>query len=236
MQHDLNCGIIEGKDCSCRVPTNRSVILFSGGLDSTVCIAWEQKQGNTPTALFVKHGQSNDKEIDAATRVASLLQVDLRIVTVDLSQVNTQGLMQKGDFVDKGTAFVPHRNLMFISLGAMLANEVDADRLVIGSTILSAGYPDATRQFQATALEALREGATDDLRVPRIVSPLASKTKADIWRLARDLGILSIAKETYTCYANGDRNFIWGEGCGDCESCAVKRNAYLDMRADGVPA
>jgi 7-cyano-7-deazaguanine synthase len=215
----------------------KAVVLLSGGLDSTTCLAMVRNEGFVAVCLSVAYGQRHAVELDRARRVAEALgALELRQVTVDLRVVGGSALTADID-VPKGrgedemaqggipVTYVPARNTLFLSLALGLAEVVGSTDLYIGVNAVDySGYPDCRpefiRAFEQLANLATRagvEGATF-----RVHAPLSGMTKAEIIRAGVRLGVdYSL---THSCYDPGAE----GLACGACDSCLLRRKGFQE--------
>jgi 7-cyano-7-deazaguanine synthase len=216
------------------------VILLSGGLDSTTCLAWAHAQGFACHTLAVDYGQRHRVELDAARRVAASQGVrDHRVVSVDLrafggSSLTTDVAVPKHR--DEATmsaaipsTYVPARNSVFLSVALGFAETLGATDLVAGMNALDySGYPDCrpefVRAFEALAAVATRAGV-EGARFT-VHTPLMALDKAGIIRLGLSLGVDYAL--THSCYDPSPA----GLACGACDSCRLRARGF---REAGVP-
>jgi len=203
---------------------NAALVLFSGGQDSTVCLFWALKRFVRVETVCFRYGQRHVSEIEAAQAIAATAGVSFRIIDASLiAGLSSNSLTDASVPMDReqtGTAppntFVPGRNLLFISMAAIVARERNIANLIIGvSQADYSGYPDCRDTF-IRSLNVTLNLAMDEQFV--IHTPLMSLDKAAVWRLANELGIFETVKtRTVTCY-----NGISGNGCGECPSCKLR--------------
>ena len=213
-----------------------AVILLSGGLDSTTCLAWARKEGFTCHTLAVDYGQRHAVELEAAARVATALgaathrvvRTDLRAIggsalTADLAVPRDRDEAAMGG--DIPVTYVPARNTVMLALALGLAETLGAADLVAGMNALDySGYPDCrpefVRAFEALANLATRAGV-EGTRF-RVHTPLMTLDKAGIVRLGHSLGVdYSI---THSCYDPAPD----GAACGRCDSCRLRRKGFRE--------
>jgi len=222
-----------------------AVALLSGGLDSTVAVAWVRAEGVEVHALSFDYGQSHRVELEAAGRVADALGCASHgTIRVDLAAIGGSSLT--GDLEipkDRGEAeigagipntYVPARNTVFLALGLGLAEVVGAEEIVIGVNALDySGYPDCRGPYLA-AFERLANLATaagvEGRASFRIRAPLLELTKAEIVRKGVELGApLAL---THSCYAPSLGADGAALACGSCDSCQLRRKGFVEA---GVP-
>lgn len=212
----------------------KAVVLLSGGLDSTTCLAMARAEGFEPVCLAVAYGQRHAVELERARRVAESLGVkDFRVVSVDLRQVGGSALTAEMEVpkdrpeseLAEGipVTYVPARNALFLSLALGLAEVVGASDLYIGVNAVDySGYPDCRPEF-IQAFEKLANLATkagvEGTRF-RVHAPLSGMSKADIIRAGVRLGV--DYSMTHSCYDPDAR----GRACGRCDSCVLRRRGF----------
>ena len=208
-----------------------AVVLLSGGLDSATTLAWARREGFVSHCLSVDYGQRHWAELDAATRIALAHGAAAhKIVKLDLAQFGGSALTDAAVAVPVsgiGTGipvtYVPARNTILLSLALGWAEVIGARHIFVGANAVDySGYPDCRpeylRAFEAMAnlaTKAAVEGRTIEVR-----GPLVDKSKADIIRLALELGVDPAM--TVTCY-QPDAN---GRACGLCDACRIRQNGF----------
>ena len=227
-----------------------ALVLFSGGQDSTTCLAWALDRFDRVETIGFDYGQRNRIELDVRPRVrAALAQAfpdwgrklgeDHRIDLSALAQVSESAMTRDiAIAVAAGglpNTFVPGRNLVFLTFAAALAYRRGITHIVGGMCETDySGYPDC-RDDTIKALQVAINLGMERRFV--IETPLMWIDKAATWRLARDLGgealVEIVREETHTCY-NGDRSrrHEWGWGCADCPACALRAAGYAKFRAE----
>ena|ERR1700694_2035989 len=207
------------------------LVLVSGGLDSTVCMALAAREsGRPPMALTFDYGQRHRVELKRAARIAAWFGGRQLVVSVDASQWGGSALTDlamelprpaDGASDQIPSTYVPARNIIFLSIALGVAEARNAHAVYIGVNALDySGYPDCRPEF----IEAFRrvaavgqkrgvEGHPVDIR-----APLVSMSKVEIVRLGVELG--APLELTWSCYRGGTRP------CGECDSCAIRRKAF----------
>lgn len=219
----------------------KAVVLFSGGLDSTTCVAVAKSRGFAPYALSFEYGQRHKVELDAARRVAGVMGVAAHLVLpLPLGRIGGSALTDDIDVPkDRDTAameqsipvtYVPARNTIFLSMALGWAEVLGAQDIFIGVNALDySGYPDCRPEFVAAfetmANLAVKEAVEGRLRIT-IHTPLLHLGKADIVRLGMGLGV--DYGLTHSCY---DPDAA-GLACGRCDSCLLRRKGFKEA---GVP-
>jgi 7-cyano-7-deazaguanine synthase len=211
---------------------NATLVLFSGGQDSTTCLFWALEHFARVETVCFRYGQRHESEIEAARAIAASAGVPFRIIDASLiaglSSNSLTGTSVKMDREQAGKAppntFVPGRNLLFISMAAVVARERDIANIITGvSQADYSGYPDCRDSF-IRSLNTTLNLAMDEQFV--IHTPLMRLDKAAVWQLADELGIFELVKnQTVTCY-----NGIPGDGCGECISCRLRSRGLEQYR------
>ncbi len=230
------------------------MVLFSGGQDSTVCLAWAlERYGRVETVGF-DYGQRHGVEMQARERVraavverfppwAARLGPDHRLDLRGFGAVAESALTTDRaiEMTGRGvpSTFVPGRNLAFFVYAAALADRRGLARMVGGMCETDySGYPDCRRETLDAMQTALNLGMGQAFAIE---TPLMRLTKAQTWALAKTLGgqglIDVILEETHTCYL-GERGVRhpWGYGCGRCPACALRKSGYEEWTDAGQPA
>lgn len=214
-----------------------AVVLLSGGLDSMVSAGLAREQGFGLLALTIDYNQRHRIEIDAATRIAALLEAERHVVLpLDLTAFGgsslTADIAVPKAGVEDGTipsTYVPARNTIFLSVALGWAEAAGASALFIGVNALDySGYPDCRRDFivafQRMADLATRAGVEGAGFT--VHTPLIAMTKADISREAARLGL--DAGMSWTCYDPTPD----ARHCGRCDACRLRAKGFADA---GLP-
>jgi len=232
----------------------RALVLFSGGQDSTTCLAWALDRYDRVETVGFDYGQRNRIELDVRPRVrealaqafpdwARKLGEDHRLDLSTLAEVSESALTRDIAIAmqDDGlpNTFVPGRNLLFLTFAAALGYRRGVKRLVTGvcETDFS-GYPDCRDDTIKALQVALNLGMASRFVID---TPLMWIDKAATWRVASELGgeplVQIIREETHTCY-NNDRTHRhdWGWGCAECPACALRAAGYAKFRAQDAGA
>ena len=214
-----------------------SVLLLSGGLDSTTMLAYAVKQGFDVHAMTFRYGQRHSSEIDAARRIAREYGVsDHVVVDIDLRTFGgsalTADIAVPKDRTDEAIAhgipitYVPARNTIFLSFCLAWAEVLRASDIFIGVNAVDySGYPDCRPEyvaaFQRMANLATRGGVEGSTPIS-IRTPLLHLSKRQIIELGLSLGIdYSI---TQSCYDPAES----GEACGHCDACRLRLKGFSD--------
>jgi len=226
------------------VDARGALVLFSGGQDSTACLAWALERFSRVQTVGFDYGQRHRVELDCRPRVIASLRrafprwgarlgddhlLDLSL----LAQISDSALTSERAIEMRASglpsSFVPARNLLFFSLAAALAYRGGASVLVGGMCETDySGYPDC----RDNTLKALQVALSLGLDAPMTIeTPLMWLTKGETWALTHELGGAGlndlIVEETHSCYL-GDRSrrHAWGYGCGSCPACELRRAGW----------
>jgi 7-cyano-7-deazaguanine synthase len=213
----------------------KAVVLLSGGLDSSTCLAVARSEGWECYALSIDYGQRHKVELESAARIAVILRAT-RHVTISLDLRAFGGSALTDDIaVPKGprsepvaegipVTYVPARNSVFLTVALAWAEVVGAEAIFIGVNAVDySGYPDCRpeflRAFEEVARLGTKAGVEGKGRV-RVHAPLVDLSKAEIVRLAVRLGV--DLKLTHSCYDPSPD----GGPCGHCDSCRIRQRGF----------
>ena len=221
-----------------------ALVLFSGGQDSTTCLAWALERFAAVETVGFDYRQRHRVELDCRTAAVARLRREFSRWSTRLGADHLVDLGVLGQISDtaltRGTAiafaedglpntFVPGRNLMFFTFAAAIGYRRGARHLIGGMCETDySGYPDC-RDDTLKALQATLSLGMAHRFV--IHTPLMWRDKAATWALAEKLGgealVTLIRDETHSCYL-GDRTHRheWGYGCGECPACALRRAGW----------
>jgi len=221
-----------------------ALVLFSGGQDSTACLAWALEHHAHVETVGFDYGQRHRVELDCRPPVLAALRenfphwagrlgddhlLDLALLGRISDTALTDARAIEFDARGLPNTFVPGRNLLFFTLAAALAYRRGLSVLVGGMCETDfSGYPDC----RDNTLKALQVAISLGLDAPMtIATPLMWLAKAQTWALAERLGGAAltdlIVEHTHTCYL-GERTqrHAWGYGCGHCPACELRRKGY----------
>ncbi len=215
----------------------KAICLLSGGLDSATCLALARHDGYACYALSFDYGQRHRVELEAAERVAAHFGAERHMVAqigldafggsaltadIDVPKARSVDAMSRGIPV----TYVPARNTIFLSFALAWAEVLESSDIFIGVNALDySGYPDCRPEFieayQRMANLATKAGVEGRTRL-RIHTPLIGFSKAQIVRLAADLGVPFAL--THSCYDPAPD----GTPCGQCDSCLLRRKGFKE--------
>lgn len=210
----------------------KAVVLLSGGLDSTTCLAVAQSQGFSCYALSFSYGQRHSAELYAAERIAQKMQsVEHKIIRLDGSLFSGSALTDESIQVPQfqgGTeipvTYVPARNTIFLAMALGFAESIGARDIFIGaSSVDYSHYPDCRPEFiaafQTLANLATKAGVNGEQF--SIHAPLQHLSKIQTIQLGHRLGVdYSL---TVSCYQANDQ----GQACGYCDSCTFRKKGFV---------
>ena len=227
----------------------KALVLFSGGQDSTTCLAWALDRYAEVETLAFDYGQRHRVELDCRNTVRAQITAQFPAWAGKLGADHLLDLSLLGQISDTAltseraielqanglpNTFVPGRNLLFLTFAATLAYRRGASVLVGGMCETDfSGYPDC----RDNTMKALQVALSLGLDAPMTLeTPLMFIDKAATWRLAESLGgdalVKLIVEDTHTCYL-GERGELhaWGHGCGDCPACALRAKGFAQYKA-----
>ena len=229
-------------------PQSSALVLFSGGQDSTVCLAWALGRYERVETIGFDYGQRHRIELETRLVLLDRLRATFpertaRLGPDHLLELPTLGRISETSLTrDAAIAmgaqglpntFVPGRNLLFFTYAAALGYRRGITTLVGGMCETDySGYPDCREATLAALASAISLG-TD--KAFRIETPLMHVDKAGTWAMAHRLGgdtlVALIVEETHSCYL-GDRvhRHAWGYGCGACPACDLRRSGWERWR------
>jgi len=218
--------------------SNKAVILLSGGLDSTTCLAIAKNQGFDLSALTLNYGQRHDFELKSAQKIVDHFQIkNHSVVNINLAQFGGSALTDEIDvpkdrseseMADIPITYVPARNTVFLSLALAWAETINAFNIFIGVNVLDySGYPDCRPEyiaaFEKTANLATKAGVSGERF--KIHTPLINMKKSEIILNGLKLGVdYSLTSSCYDPLKNGTP-------CGHCDACILRLKGFQEADA-----
>ena len=213
----------------------KAVILLSGGLDSTTCLAFAKSKSFSIYALSFRYGQRHEFEISAAKKIARSSQVNDHVVLdIDLRAFGGSALTDNID-VPKSRdgkiggseipiTYVPARNTIFLSFALAYAETIESQNIFIGVNALDySGYPDCRpeyiKSFEKMSNLGTKAGVEGKSKI-KIHTPLIDLSKKEIIQEGIKLGV--DYSKTHSCY-DPDEN---GIACGLCDACILRREGF----------
>ena len=213
------------------------LVLSSGGVDSTTCLAMavEEVGAENVLALSVYYGQKHDKEIQAAKKVAEYygvrrMELDLSVIfagsncsllkqsTEDIPLESYAQQIEETHGEKPVSTYVPFRNGLFLSSAASIALSHGCSKIMYGAhadDAAGAAYPDCSLDFVNAMNQAIYLGSGNQLTIE---APFVSLTKADVVKKGLELGVPYAL--TWSCYEGGEKP------CGKCGTCIDRQKAF----------
>ena len=226
-----------------------TLVLFSGGQDSTTCLAWALSRYERVETVGFDYGQRHGVELACRAPVIASMKAafpqwadkfgDDRVVALDLLKTIGATALTSDVAIEMNAnclpnTFVPGRNILFLTVAAAIAYRRGIGTIVTGVCETDySGYPDCRDEFVKAMQAALNLGMAQQFSLE---TPLMWIDKAATWRMAYQLGgdalLEIILEKTHTCYL-GDRSqrHDWGFGCGTCPACELRKNGYAKFIA-----
>ncbi|WP_019142082.1 7-cyano-7-deazaguanine synthase QueC [Noviherbaspirillum massiliense] len=234
--------------------SNRALVLFSGGQDSTTCLAWALSRYPQVETIGFDYGQRHTVELKVRPTVLEHLRalspqwrerlgedhmIDLSLIGKISNTALTSEAAISMQANGLPNTFVPGRNLLFMTVAATVAYRRGLDVLVGGMCETDfSGYPDCRDDTMKALQVALNLGMATRLKIE---TPLMWIDKAATWWLAQEVGgqalVDVIREDTHTCYL-GERGTLheWGYGCGHCPACELRAKGYREfVNAKAMP-
>lgn len=229
--------------------SDKAVVLFSGGQDSSIALVWALKKYRSVETVGFDYGQRHAVELGARSAIrreigrqfpawAEKWTGDTLVDLGGLGRLSETALTRQAEIAIAAnglpTTFVPGRNLAFLVMAGALAYRRGAGVLVAGMCEADySGYPDCREDAIKAQEAALRLGMDADIRIE---TPLMTVTKAASWRLAEELGgealVTLINEHSHSCYLGvRSARHDWGYGCGGCPACELRARGWQDYRA-----
>jgi 7-cyano-7-deazaguanine synthase len=230
-----------------------ALVLFSGGQDSTVCLAWTLERFGRVETIGFDYGQRHLVELSVRTRLREKMSAlngawkarlgDDHLIKLDsLATISETALTRETaiEIAESGlpTTFVPGRNLVFFSFAGALAYRRGARHMVAGMCETDySGYPDCRDDTVKAIQVALSLGL--DKRIT-IHTPLMWVDKADTFAMAEEIGgkafLDLVIEDSHSCYL-GDRaqRHDWGYGCGACPACKLRAEGFAKFKKRRKP-
>ena len=217
----------------------KAIILLSGGQDSTTCLYWAKKHFSEIFAIGFDYGQMHIKELEQAKKIASDIGVSYKVFDIK-GLLAPSSLTENTDHNEKSkinkelpASFTAGRNLLFLTIAASYAASLGVSNIVTGvcQTDFS-GYPDCRRNTIDAMQLALSLGiGIGDIRIH---TPLMYLTKAETWKLAKELNCLSvIVNDTLTDYNGNTTKNEWGMGVNDNPATDLRIKGFYEAKQNG---
>lgn len=212
----------------------KGLVVLSGGLDSTTCMAIANSEYDELIAVSFDYGQRHNRELDNAVKVAEHYGAEHLTISFDARQWGGSALtddteLPKGRDIDDSipVTYVPARNTIFLSFALAVAEARDADAVYIGVNALDySGYPDCRPEYIAAyqAMANLAQKRAVEGRPIQIKAPLMELDKAQI--IERAIELKAPLELSWSCYDGGDLP------CGECDSCVLRAKGFAEAGID----
>jgi 7-cyano-7-deazaguanine synthase len=198
----------------------KTLVLFSGGQDSTTCLYWAKKHFTQIYAVGFNYGQKHANELDAAKKICDKENIHYKIFDI-------QHLLNANN--DSDLRLTEGRNSLFINIAGVYAKSIGITDLITGTCQMDFNdYPDCRRKFIDSMQLSLSLGMNVDFRIH---TPLMYLSKAQTWKMANDLNILDvIIKDTRTDYNGSDAFNEWGYGTNDNHATQLRVEGYYEAK------
>ena len=221
----------------------KSILLFSGGQDSTTLLGWCLKKFDTIELLSFDYGQKHIIELQSAKKIINEIEKNFKPfknkikkhIIIDIKNLAniTKSALTSDIKIDMTTSipntFVPGRNLLFYNLAASYAYTNKINDIVSGVCQTDySGYPDCRDSTIKSLNKTINLGMEKNFKFH---TPLMFLSKSETWHMSYKIGgekFINIIKQlTHTCY-KGDRKNLhsWGYGCNKCPACKLRKNGW----------
>lgn len=224
---------------------DKSLVIYSGGLDSTTCLLWALKNYTSVLTITFNYRQRHQIEIESAQKIVKILNsiyrkkfswlqkksviehsvIDLSFLSTILrtSLIHDIELMNDNK-TNPPSTFVPGRNILFLTIAAAIAYQKNIKNLVIGvSQTDFSGYPDCRDSTIKATQVTLKLGLDYDIIIH---TPLMWKTKSETIKLMQEFADIDLLKYTHTCYT-GER-----PACGVCDACKLRIEGFKELKIE----
>jgi len=217
----------------------KAIVLLSGGQDSTTCLYWAKQNFSEIEGIGFDYGQMHVQELTQAKKIAKDAGISYKVFDI-------KGLLTKSSLTEKTdhnkeshvnkdlpASFTAGRNILFLTIAGSYLAEVGANDIVTGVCQTDySGYPDCRR----TTINAIENSLSLGLGIGdvRIHTPLMYITKAETWKMAKDLGCLDvIINDTLTDYNGNMAKNEWGYGVNDNPATDLRVKGYFEAKKNG---
>ncbi len=206
-----------------------TLVVFSGGQDSTTCLAWALQKYDKVYALTFDYGQRHPCELKSAEEIANKTGTPLKLHKIDLfkelttnSLINHDQKITDGDSQTPPSTFVDGRNHIFLSIAAIYAKQLGIKEIITGVCQTDySGYPDCREEFVQSLEKTLSLAMDYDFKIH---TPLMHLTKAQTVTMMQDLGQIDLLALSHTCYEG------YRPACGQCPACKLRLKGFKEAR------
>ncbi|MDA1060507.1 MAG: 7-cyano-7-deazaguanine synthase QueC [bacterium] len=201
----------------------KALILISGGQDSTTCLAWAVKKFGRIHGITFDYGQKHRIELKSAKKIAKLMKIPLKVHKINLFKKFSQNSLTHDIKITGGklpSTFVPGRNLIFLSIAAIYAKQMEITNIITGVCQTDySGYPDCRDEFIKSLQKTLSLAMDHKFKIH---TPLMWLTKSQTVDLIRKHGGLELLKYSHTCYKGVQ------PACGKCPACKLRLKGFKE--------
>lgn len=199
--------------------TYDSIVMFSGGLDSTTIVLERIREGDHLLCVLFDYGQKNKVELEYAKSICNQLKVDHQIIELPTLVRDDEG----------GSMVVGNRNIIFLSFTHYLAKQLRVSNIYCGFCEGDdSGFPDCRKEFVSKVQESLDLGYGEGIVIH---TPLLGYSKSETYFKNYRYGDLTfILENTLTCYMGNTTQHEWGKGCKECMSCQGRIKGFKDFK------
>jgi 7-cyano-7-deazaguanine synthase len=216
------------------IPTMTAIVLLSGGQDSATCLAIAKQTHKTIHCVCFDYGQRHRIEIEASRTLAENATATFSCIDISfISKLSNSALVQPNTPITQlpnqlPSTFVPGRNALFLTIGAMIAHQHNAHIIYTGVCETDySGYPDCRSDFITSQQKTLELAMKYNLTIE---TPLMHLTKAETVQLMAKLNCLDWYQHTHTCYEGKQ------PACGACPACILRKKGFNDAGfTDPIP-
>ncbi len=226
---------------------NKSIVLFSGGQDSSACLIWALTKFKEVQTIGFDYGQRHNIELKCRKKILKNIKLieddfygglsnDFIINLKEIKNLTKSSLLNSDniEIMENGlpNSFVPGRNLIFLNYAAIISYQNNIQNIIGGMCETDfSGYPDCRNNTIQSMEKSLSLGMDENFKIQ---TPLMYKSKKEIWDLIYTLGgedLINITVEdSHTCY-KGDRSkrYSWGYGCNSCPACELRAKGWNEF-------
>lgn len=210
-----------------------TLIVFSGGLDSSTLLSYSIKRGDSVSLLSFYYGQRHSREMISSEAIAKYYGVKRDVFKIDLRQIGNSSLTSEMDVEDGRTerkeipnTYVPSRNIIFLAIASAYAELTASNNIMIGvNSVDFSGYPDCRPDFISAMENTLRIGTRfGQNNKITIEAPLQYMNKAKIIEMG--VSLKTPYNLTWSCYKGGEK------ACGSCDSCLLRLKGFMEAGYD----
>lgn len=217
----------------------KTLVLLSGGQDSTTCLYWALRNFKDVYAIGFDYGQKHLKEIECAKKICKDVGVSYELINIKgllgnsaLTNHNLDINSKHKDLEHLPASFVPARNALFLTIATAYAFNKGITNIITGTCETDfSGYPDCRQVFINSLSVSLTLALDTDIKIH---TPLMYLDKAQTWKLAKDLDCLDvIINDTMTDYNGSEKLNEWGKGELNNPASELRAKGYYKAKENG---